>query len=105
MTHAFIPLVKNGIVNVASAAGKEAYENMSVYCGTKFGVRGFTQGLAIEHPRLNICCVNPDETATHLSGYQGRPPEEVAEVIFRVVSGKIKCDGGGDVDVWDVMGK
>ena len=68
MTRAFIPVIKQGIVNIASAAGQEAYAEMSVYCGTKFGVRGFTQGLALEYPRLKICCVNPDETATRLSG-------------------------------------
>jgi NAD(P)-dependent dehydrogenase (short-subunit alcohol dehydrogenase family) len=103
LTRAFIPAVKKGIVNIASAAGQEAYEDMSVYYGTKFGVRGFTQTLALEYPRLKICCVNPDETATRLSGYQGRPPGEVAEVIFRVVSDQIKCSGGKDVNVWEVM--
>jgi len=77
---------------------------MSVYCGSKFGVRGFTQALALEYPRLSICCVNPDMTATRLSGYQGRPPREVAEVIFRASSDQVGCKRGGDVDVWEVMG-
>ena len=104
MTRACLPVVRKGIVNVASAAGQEAYEEMSVYCGTKFGVRGFTQSLALEYPHLKICCVNPDETATRLSGYQGRPPGEVAEVIFRVVSEQVKCRGGKDVNVWEVIG-
>ncbi|MBI5583804.1 MAG: SDR family oxidoreductase [Deltaproteobacteria bacterium] len=103
VTRAFLPTVKKGIVNIASAAGQEAYANMSVYCGTKFGVRGFTQTIALEYPRLKICCVNPDETATRLSGFQGRPPAEVAEVIFRVVSGQVPCSGGNDVNVWEVI--
>ena len=90
-TCALLPLVRKGIINIASAAGKEVYTEMSVYCGTKLGVRGFTQALALEQPKLKICCVNPDETATRLSRYQGRPPQEVAEVIFRVVSGKAGC--------------
>ncbi|MCR4306568.1 MAG: SDR family oxidoreductase [Candidatus Yonathbacteria bacterium] len=103
VTRAFLPQVKKGIINVASAAGKEPYEEMSVYCGSKFGVRGFTQTLALEHPRLQVCCVNPDQVATRLSGYQGRPPEDVAEVIFRVASGRISCKHGRDVDVWEVI--
>ncbi len=103
MTRVFLPIVKKGIVNIASAAGQTAYEEMSVYCGSKFGVRGFTQALALEHSKLKICCVNPDETATRLSGYQGRPPREVAEVIFRAVSGQIQCEEGVDINVWDVM--
>lgn len=104
MCRAFLPLVRKGIINIASAAGETAYAEMSVYCGTKFGVRGFTQALALEHPRLRICCVNPDETATRLSGYKGRPPQEVAEVIFRAASGEVGCKRGCDVDVWEVMG-
>lgn len=102
-TRAFLPQVRKGIINIASVAGQEPYEEMSVYCGTKFGVRGFTQTLALEHPRLKICCVNPDETSTRLSGYHGRPPEEVAEVIFRTASGEVRFERGGDVDVWDVI--
>jgi NAD(P)-dependent dehydrogenase (short-subunit alcohol dehydrogenase family) len=104
VTRAFLPQVRKGIINIASAAGKDAYEEMSVYCGSKFGVRGFTQALALECPRLRICCVNPDMTATRLSGYQGRPPREVAEVIFRAASGRVRYRRGGDVDVWEVMG-
>lgn len=98
VTRAFLPLVRKGIINVASLAGLAAYEEMSVYCGSKFGVRGFTQGLALEYPRLRICCVNPDQTATRLSGYRGQPPQKVAEVIFRAASGLIRCKQGGDVN-------
>ena len=99
----FLPFIRRGIVNVASAAGKTAYAEMSVYCGTKFGVRGFTQALAEEFPKIKIFCVNPDMTATHLTGYEGRPPSDVAEAIFMAVSGKIKVAQGGDVDVWRVI--
>lgn len=103
MTFSFLPFVKKGIVNIASAAGEAPYKDMAVYCGTKFGVRGFTQSLALEYPRLRICCVNPDMTATRLSGYEGRPPAEVAEVICRAVSGKARCSRGGDLDVWKII--
>jgi NAD(P)-dependent dehydrogenase (short-subunit alcohol dehydrogenase family) len=101
--HVFLPFIRRGIINVASAAGKTAYAEMSAYCGTKFGVRGFTQALAEEFPKIKIFCVNPDMTATRLTGYEGRPPSEVAEAIFRSVSGKIKVAQGGDVDVWRVI--
>lgn len=101
VTRAFLPLVRRGVVNIASAAGEEAYAEMTVYCATKFGVRGFTQALAQEYPKLRLCCINPDGTATRLSGYVGRPPAEVAEVIFRTVAGRIPVKRGGDVDVWE----
>jgi len=98
VTSAFLPLVRKGVINIASLAGLTAYEEMSVYCGSKFGVRGFTQGLALEYPRLRICCVNPDQTATRLSGYLGQPPQKVAEVIYRAATGQIRCKQGGDVN-------
>jgi short-subunit dehydrogenase len=101
--HTFLPIIRKGIINIASAAGKTAYADMSVYCGTKFGVRGFTQAFAEEYPHLKIFCVNPALTATRLSGYEGRPPSEVAETIFRAVSGRIKVLQGGDADVWRVI--
>jgi len=103
MTHTFLPGVRKGIINIASAAGEEAYAEMSTYCGTKFGVRGFTQALAEEHPTLRIGCVNPDQTATRLSGYVGRPPSEVAEVVYRAVTGAVRMNATCDVDVWDVI--
>jgi NAD(P)-dependent dehydrogenase (short-subunit alcohol dehydrogenase family) len=103
MTRALLPSIRKGIINIASAAGQEAYPEMSVYCGTKFGVRGFTQALAQEHRRLRIGCVNPDQTATRLSGYMGRPPSEVAEVVHRAASGAVRMKPGGDVDVWKVI--
>ena len=103
MTLAFLPMVRKGFINIASAAGEETYPEMSTYCGSKFGVRGFTQALRLENKRLLIGCVNPDQTATHLSGYVGRPPSDVAEVIFRTVTGTAKLSPLGDVDVWDVI--
>jgi NAD(P)-dependent dehydrogenase (short-subunit alcohol dehydrogenase family) len=103
MTRAFLPITRKCIINVASAAGKVPFMDMATYCATKYGVRGFTQSLAEEYPRMNICAVNPDLTATRMTGYEGRPPEEVAETIFRAATGMLKCEGGDDVDVADVM--
>ncbi|HEX9859810.1 MAG TPA: SDR family oxidoreductase [Nitrospirota bacterium] len=103
-TRTFLPIVRKGIINIASMAGKDAYLDMAPYCGTKFGVRGFTQSLALEYPRLMICAVNPDMTATRMTGYAGRPPEEAAETVYRAATGKAGCKGGCDVDVSGVMG-
>ncbi len=44
-----------------------------------------------------------DVPATHLSGYVGRPPSEVAEAVYRTVTGTAKISSLGDVDVWDVV--
>jgi len=101
---AMLPMVKKTAINVASLAGKTAFAEMAPYCGTKFGLRGFTQALAQEHPRLRICCVNPDLTATRMTGYSGRDPVDVAETIYMTASGELDCSGGADVDVSEVMG-
>jgi NAD(P)-dependent dehydrogenase (short-subunit alcohol dehydrogenase family) len=73
-------------------------EDLVVYCASKYGVRGFTQSLALEFPTLNVCGINPTMTATPLSGFQGRPPEEVAEMVHGAVSGQTSCKAGRDVD-------
>ncbi|MCX5716917.1 MAG: SDR family NAD(P)-dependent oxidoreductase [Nitrospirae bacterium] len=103
VTRAFLPFIRKGIINIASFLGKHAGSELATYCASKYGVRGFTQSVAEEYPGLIICSVNPDETATHLTGYSGRPPSEVADVIFRAASGKIRFKSGGDVDVWKIL--
>ena len=58
LTHLFLPAMierKSGhIVNIASIAGWLATEGMSTYGATKFGVRGFSEGLAHEVAPYNI---------------------------------------------------
>ena len=103
VTRAFLPLIRKGIINIASFLGKHAGSELAVYCASKYGVRGFTQSVAEEYPGLIIYSVNPDETATRLTGYSGRPPSEVADVIFRAASGNIRVKPGGDVDVWKIL--
>lgn len=104
VTHALLPLVRKGIVNIGSFLSKHASEDLVVYCGSKFGVRGFTQSLAKEVRGIRICCVNPDLTSTRLTGFEGRPPEEVAELVHGVITGRVGCEEGGDVDIWEMKG-
>ena len=42
------------IINIVSVAGKQAYLNGGGYCASKFGLRGFTEVLRLEHRRNNI---------------------------------------------------
>ncbi len=89
------------IINVASAAGKNAYAGLSTYCATKFAVRGFTQALSKELPSgIKIYSVNPGLTATRMTNFQGVNPKKVAEVILKTATEEIKADSLGDVDVW-----
>lgn len=61
------------IVNIVSTAGKEGKANESVYCASKFGVRGFTESLAVELR----------ETPIHVIGvYMGGMKTEFWDGIF-----------------------
>lgn len=101
MTRTCLPHVKDMIINIASGAGQQGFAELAPYCATKFGVRGFTQALALEISKPKIYAVNPDMTKTRLSGFQGRPPEQVAEVVLNAAKGKYRKKSGSDVNVWD----
>ncbi len=100
MTREALPFVKDMIINISSGAGKTAYETLVPYCATKFGVRGFTQGLAQEL-KIPVYVVNPGMTATRMTNFKGVPPEKVAKVVFNTALGKYKVKSGGDIDVWE----
>jgi NAD(P)-dependent dehydrogenase (short-subunit alcohol dehydrogenase family) len=105
VTRSFLPLLykreEGVIVNIASGLAKEVLPELTVYCATKYGVRGFTQALALELPeKIRVYCVNPGMTATRMTGYQGADPAKVAAVIVRTVEEKLRKRSGADVDVW-----
>ena len=105
MTKAILPFIKEQdesiIINIASAAGKQAYADLSVYCATKFAVRGFTQAMSRELPKnVKIYSINPGLTATAMTGFQGINPKKVADIIIRTAEEKIKPDNLGDIDIW-----
>ena len=101
MTKACLPYISETIINIASEIGKIPYKDLSVYCASKFGVRGFTQTLALEFPKLALYNVNPTSTATKMNNFEGMPPEKVAQVIINTAKGLYAVENGGDVDVWE----
>ena len=103
LTKESLPYVKDVIINLGSAAGKAGYGDLTVYCGTKFGVRGFSEALSQELPNVMVYTVNPGVTATRMNEFQGMPPEDVANIIVNTVKGEYKVESGSDVDVWKVM--
>lgn len=100
---------KDGIIiNIASGAGKTAYAELSTYCATKFGVRGFSKAVAMETSPKNvrIYIANPDMTATQMTNYIGRPPSDVAEVIVNTAKEDIyNVEPGADIDLWKAKPK
>ncbi len=103
MTKECLPHMKDTIINIASGAGLHGFGDLTTYCATKFGVRGFSQSLALEIPHIKVYVVNPGKTATRMNDFHGMPPEKVAEVIVNTAKGKYRVPSGGDVNVWDVI--
>jgi NAD(P)-dependent dehydrogenase (short-subunit alcohol dehydrogenase family) len=99
LTWVFLPMVSDAVIDICSTASLHGTPTLAPYCASKWGVRGFTRALALEHPEKRIVSVHPSVTATRMNDMQGMPPERVAEVVLRVVRGEIAFEPGGDVDV------
>lgn len=56
------------IINVSSGAGKVGFEDISVYCASKFGMMGLTESLALEVANYNIRVMSicPGEVASKM---------------------------------------
>lgn len=74
-TKLFLPhLIASGdghVTNISSLNGYMAQDELSAYCTTKFGVRGFTESLRIEmatagHP-VKVTCVHPGGVKTNIA--------------------------------------
>jgi 3-oxoacyl-[acyl-carrier protein] reductase len=104
ITRLCLPHITDMIINIASGAGQTGFADLTTYCATKFGVRGFTQSLALELTGIKVISVNPDMTKTKMTNFEGRPPAQVARVVLNTAKGKYKVVSGGDVNVWDVEG-
>jgi len=104
MTMEMLPILQGMVLNVGSRAGIEGYSGISVYSATKAGIRGFTRSLAQEEKDLKVYTVYPGYTATHMTGYHGGPPEEVADLIFNIADGRFDLPTGSDIPVWDPTG-
>jgi 3-hydroxy acid dehydrogenase/malonic semialdehyde reductase len=95
---------KGHIINVGSIAGKEAYANGNVYCGTKHAVDALNKGMRIDllPHNIKVSAVNPGMVETEFSivrfdgdenrakkvydGFQPLSPDDVAETIYWMAS-------------------
>lgn len=73
LTKALLPeLIKTDsglVVNIGSAFGSIGYPGFSIYCGTKFGLRGFSEALRRElaDTGVNVLHISPRSTQTPLN--------------------------------------
>lgn len=58
MTKALMPMIKEKIMNIISTAGLRGKVNESVYCASKFAIRGFSESLLKElEDRIKVVAV------------------------------------------------
>lgn len=111
VTKAMLPLMRRregrrAILNVVSVAGKTAYAGGGTYSASKFGLRGWTEALALElaEEGIRVTAVNPGYVATPLvSGSENEQDMVQADELARMmvdlvlVPESIHLD---DVTVW-----
>jgi NAD(P)-dependent dehydrogenase (short-subunit alcohol dehydrogenase family) len=105
MTKYALPHIRETIINLASGAASHPVVDLSVYCATKHGVRGFTEVLALEQKGINVYSVSPTMTSTEMTDYHGMPASKVAEVILQTVIDGYENESGADIKVWEVLNK
>lgn len=101
MAQYFLPLLEKAggrLIHVISTAGLRGKVNESIYCASKFGIRGFTESLQKEYKDRNVSI-----TAAYMGGMNTpfwrdsqhvtdpekfKGPEEVAAQIFQQDDGR-----------------
>ncbi len=104
LTWLLLPQVTDAVITIGSTAALHRSRTPPPYVAAKWGVRGLTRALALEHPGKRIVCVHPTVTATRMNDFTGMPPERVAEVVVAVARGDVAVEPGGDVDLRDHAG-
>lgn len=88
MSRAVIPyLVKSPsphIINIASIAGKEVYENGNVYCASKFAVDAISKAMRIDllKDNIKVTSVNPGAVETEFSIVRFKGDQQKADATY-----------------------
>lgn len=104
ITRAFLPRFyeqeEGIIINIGSTAGAHILPGVSVYSAVKAGLDAFTAALAQELPGgIRIYTVYPGTTATRMTGFGGKEPEKVAEIIVQTAEETLGINSGGKIYV------
>src|SRR5262245_50342772 len=90
------------VFNLSSIAGRQAFPGNVAYCTTKYGLRGFSDGLRLDlaSRRIRVSTVYP--SATDTSTFEGVPgewdrarmhrPEDVAALVWEAYASAPEAD-------------
>lgn len=88
-SRAFIPGMvernRGHVVNIGSTAGRWSYPKGAVYCGTKFGVAGISEGMNMDlaGTRVRVSSVDPGLVETEFSQVRFHGDTERAEKVYQ----------------------
>jgi 3-oxoacyl-[acyl-carrier protein] reductase len=104
----FVAQESGNIVNISSTAGTRGMPGGTVYCGSKFALKGMTECWRAElRPHnIRVFLVNPSEVQTDWGGRKREtihPRKLVAEDIARAVVGALEIDDRGFVPEFAVF--
>ncbi|HRW98014.1 MAG TPA: SDR family NAD(P)-dependent oxidoreductase [Cyclobacteriaceae bacterium] len=73
------------VINLGSIAGKEAYANGNVYCGSKFAVDAITKGMRIDLNAygIKVTSINPGLVETEFSLVRFKGDEGRANTVYK----------------------
>ncbi len=100
-----VRMQRGKIINIVSVAGKQAYLNCGGYCASKFGLRGFTDVLRLEHRGhgIQVTSIIAGATNTGIWGDAAvdfsvmMTPEHVSQAIVSV------CEAGDSTHVEEIV--
>ena len=108
LTRAILPFLKHkdrsDLIYIGSEAALKGSRKGSIYCASKFAIRGFTQALREEcgNNRVRVCLINPGMVLTpffrelafapgdHVSNYL--IPEDVANAVSYVINARAEIN-------------
>jgi len=81
----FMELKRGSIINMNSLSGMENHKFRTVYCASKWGLRGFADTLRIEAKKNNIRILDvyPSRIKTRKEFKEGMEPGDVAKKIYK----------------------
>ena len=93
------------IVNICSLSGRRAIRNVSLYCASKFALRGMTEAVAQELEGTGIRCFSCSPGSMNTSmrqelfhdAAQQQAPAIVAKIIVDAIAGRVPVPQGTDL--------
>jgi 3-oxoacyl-[acyl-carrier protein] reductase len=99
--HEALPRFKNRgggyIINIGSLAGKNAFAGGAAYNASKFGLKGFSEAMMLDHRHDNVrvSYVMPGSVDTEFGGSARRSdwkiaPEDIAEIVLMLLKTPVR---------------